>query len=160
MVASLKSKAGSTARRAVQIEESGAVRQYQTGSQSITFVPLSIKRRHNRKVLTPPHGETSAVQSAAFDLPMIKTLGKAFYWQRLIDSGEVKTGNELARKLKLEPGWVAEVLRLTLLAPDIVEAILEGRQPRHLHLHVLRGRDRQLPAEWDRQRKALGCKFI
>jgi DNA-binding protein Fis len=44
---------------------------------------------------------------------MIRTIGKAFYWQKLLDSGEVANATDLARQLKLEPGWVAEVLRLT-----------------------------------------------
>ncbi|MEW5891454.1 MAG: hypothetical protein AB1768_21030, partial [Pseudomonadota bacterium] len=66
------------------------------------------------------------------------------------------TTTDLARALKLEPGWVAEVLRLTLLAPDIVEAILDGRQPRHLNLHTLRGRQDLLPRDWGEQRRLLG----
>ena len=63
---------------------------------------------------------------------------------------------DLARALKLEPGWAAEVLRMTLLAPDIVEAILDGRQPRHLNLHTLRGRQDLLPRDWGEQRRLLG----
>jgi hypothetical protein len=62
----------------------------------------------------------------------------------------------LARALKLEPGWVAEVLRLTLLAPDIVEAILNGRQPRPLSLQTLRGPHDLLPRDWVEQRRVLG----
>ena len=77
-------------------------------------------------------------------------------WQRLLDEGRYPTANDLARSLKLEPGWVAEVLRLTTLAPDIIELVLEGRQPRDLNLHTLRGRRDQLPRDWQEQRKALG----
>jgi hypothetical protein len=51
---------------------------------------------------------------------------------------------------------VAEVLRLTTLAPDIIESVLDGRQPRDLNLHTLRGRRDQLPRDWGEQRKALG----
>lgn len=86
---------------------------------------------------------------SSFDLPMIRTLGKAFYWQRLLDSGEVVNATELARQFKLEPGWVAEVLRMTRLAPDIVQAIVDGRQPRHLNLHAVRGRQAEVPVNWD-----------
>ena len=84
---------------------------------------------------------------------MIKTLGKAFYWQRLLDEGKYATTTDLARALKLETGWVAEVLRMANLAPDIVEAILEGTQPRHLNLHTIRGRQESLPREWEEQKK-------
>jgi hypothetical protein len=143
-------------RRAVRIETAGEVREYVSGPQRVTVVPLTIRRRHNRKLLTPPPGEHSALGTGNLDAPMIKTLGKAFYWQKLIDSGEVKTGNELARKLKLEPGWVAEVLRLTLIAPDIVEAIVDGTQPRHVHLNWIRGRLDELPREWARQWEIFG----
>jgi hypothetical protein len=87
---------------------------------------------------------------------MIKTLGKAFYCKRLLEEGRYPTTTDLPRSLKLEPGWVAEVLRLTLLAPDIVEAILDGRQPRHLNLQTLRGRHDLLPRDWAEQRKVLG----
>ena len=72
--------------------------------------------------------------TSSFDLPLLRTLGKAFYWQRMIDTGEVANASELARNLKLEVGWVCEVLRMTRLAPDIIRAILDGRQPRHLNL--------------------------
>ena len=91
-----------------------------------------------------------------FDVPMIKTLGKAFYWERLIDDGTYSTTTDLAHAMKVEPGWAAEVLRMTMLAPDIVEAIFEGRQPRHLNLHTLRGRQEQLPRDWAAQRRLLG----
>ena len=140
-------------RRAVRVETAGEVREYVSGPQRVTVVPLTIRRRHNRKQLSPPPGEHSAVGPSNLDAPMIKTLGKAFHWQRL---REYESGNELARALKLEPGWVAEVLRMTLLAPDIVEAILEGRQQRHLNLHTLWGRDELLAREWARQREELG----
>ncbi|AKJ30646.1 hypothetical protein [Caldimonas brevitalea] len=149
-----------SARQAVTVEGAGSPRQHSTGVQSVTFVPLTIRRRHIRKVLTPPPGEGGAPAQPTFDLSMIKVLGKAFYWQRLLDSGEVQTTKELARQLKLDPGWIAEVLRLTLLAPDIVEAIFEGKQPRHLHLHLLRGREDLLPREWGRQRAVLGFATV
>lgn len=77
-------------------------------------------------------------------------------WKRLLDDGFYPTANRLARALKLEPGWVAEMLRLTLLAPDIVEAIAEGRQPRQLNPHTVRGRQDALPRDWDEQRRVLG----
>lgn len=145
-----------SARRAVTVTVDGSARSYSDAGQSITFVPLAIKRRHNRKVLTPPPGSPSVFGAPATDIPMVKLLGKAFYWQRMIDEGVFDSGNALARRYKLEPGWVAEILRLTLLAPDIVEAILDGRQPRHVHLHLIKGRLGDLPREWDRQRAMLG----
>ena len=138
----------------VHIEIGADARSYVSGGQRVTLVPLTIKRRQNRKLLIPPTPGATSV-AGGFDVPMIKTLGKAFYWKRLIDEGVYSTASQLAHVLKLEPGWVAEVLRMTMLAPDIVEAIFEGRQPRHLNLHTLRGRQDLLPRDWAEQRRLL-----
>lgn len=142
----------------IEISVSGPSREYQSQGSAVTFVPLTIKRRHTRKLLIAPPGQEDAKVQSSFDLPMIRTIGKAFYWQKLLDSGEVANATELARQLKLEPGWVAEVLRLTRLAPDIVQAILDGRQPRHLNLHAIRGRQADVPVDWDEQRRLLGFR--
>lgn len=140
----------------MEIKPSGIPRQFDAGGRSVTFVPLTIKRRHASKVLIPPSGELNAKIKSSFDLPMIRTLGKAFYWQSLLDSGQAGNVSELARQLKLEMGWVAEVLRLTMLAPDIVQAIMEGRQPRQLNLHAVRGRQAEVPVDWEEQRELFG----
>lgn len=140
----------------MEITLSGIPRQFDAGGRSVTFVPLTIKRRHASKVLIPPPGEMNAKIKSSFDLPMIRTLGKAFYWQKLLDSGDASNVSELARQLKLEMGWVAEVLRLTMLAPEIVQAIMDGRQPRQLNLHAVRGRQADVPVGWDEQRKMFG----
>lgn len=142
-------------KRTVRIEVGADARSYVSGGQRVTLVPLTIKRRQNRKLLIPPAPD-AAIATGGFDVPMIKTLGKAFYWKRLIDEGVYPTTTDLARALKLEPGWAAEVLRMTMLAPDIVEAIFDGRQPRHLNLHTLRGRQDLLPRDWVEQRRLLG----
>ncbi len=142
--------------RRVEVTHTGAPRQFESGGRSVTFVPLAIKRRQFSKVLIPPPGMNHAAIQSSLDLPMIRTIGKAFYWQRLLDSGEVANATDLARKLKLEPGWVAEVLRLTRLAPDIVQAIMDGRQPRQLNLHAIRGRQAEVPVDWVEQRATFG----
>ena len=141
--------------RSVRIDVEGKSRQFMTESQRVTMIPLKIRRKQNRKLLTPPSGTMANVMSGGVDIPMIKTLGKAFYWQRLLEDGKYATATDLARAFNLEPGWVAEVLRMTSLAPDIVEAIMEGVQPRHLNLQTIRGRHEPLPREWDEQKKML-----
>ncbi len=137
----------------VEVTPSGKPRQFEMGGRSVTFVPLSIKRRHCSKLIVPPAGTTFVKATTSFDLPLIRTLGKAFYWQKMIDTGEVSNATELARRFRLEPGWVCEVLRMTRLAPDIIRAILEGRQPRHLNLYAIRGRQAEVPLDWSAQRK-------
>lgn len=156
MNASKKTGREIPAQRKVEIKPSGNARQFEAGGRSVTFVPLSIKRRSYRKLLVPPPGASSPKIKTSFDLPMIRTLGKAFYWQRLIESGEVANALEIARQLKMEPGWVAEILRLTRLAPDIVQAIVEGRQPRTLNLQTIRGRQGEVPLNWEEQRVLFG----
>jgi hypothetical protein len=143
-------------RLVVRIEVGAESRSYVNDGQRVTLVPLTIKRRHNRKLLIPPPAQPSATAQGGFDAPMMRTLGKAFYWKRLLDEDRYPTLTDMARAMKLEPGWVAEVLRLTLLAPDIVEAIVQGRQPRQLDLQTLRGRHDMLPRDWAQQRQLLG----
>jgi hypothetical protein len=140
-------------RKHVQILPNGEARTYVAGSHTVTFVPLTIRRKSNRKLLMPPTGAVSAIGAVNYDLPLIKTLGKAYFWQRQIDEGVYAHATDLAKKLKLEPSWVAEVLRLTLLAPSLVQSILEGRQPRTLCLQALRGRDELIPRDWGEQQK-------
>lgn len=144
------------AHRIVEVKEAGSPRQYEVNGRPTTFVPLSIKRRHVSKMLVPPAGGQITTFRLSLDLPLIRTLGKAFYWQSLLDSGEVVNASDLARQLKLEPGWVSEVLRMTLLAPDIVQSILDGRQPRNLNLQTMRGRGNEIPMEWEDQRIMFG----
>lgn len=75
--------------KCVRIEVGADARSYVSGDRRVTLVPLTIKRRQNRKLLIPPPRE-SMPQSGGLDEPMIKMLGKAFYWQRLLDEGALR----------------------------------------------------------------------
>jgi hypothetical protein len=75
---------------------SGKPRQFEMGGRSVTFVPLAIKRRHSSKLIVPPVGAVSGKVTSSFDMPLIHTLGKAFYWQQVIDTGEMANASELA----------------------------------------------------------------
>ena len=143
-------------RFAVTIEAKEGSRSYVSNGQRVTLVPLTIKRRQNRKVLTPPPSSAPDSVVGGFDESMIRMLGKGFHWQRQLDEGRYPHVSDLARKQKLERGWVSEILRMTLLAPDIITAIVEGRQPRHVNLHALRGRIDIIPRDWNEQRRLLG----
>ncbi len=140
----------------VTIEAKEDSRSYVSNGQRVTVVPLTIKRRQNRKVLTPPPSSAPDSTVGGFDESMIRTLGKGFHWQRQLDEGRYPHVSDLARKQKLERGWVSEILRMTLLAPDIITAIVEGRQQRHVNLHALRGRIDIIPRDWNEQRRLLG----
>ena len=86
------------------------------------------------------------------DNALVKALARAFRWQRMLDEGVCGTIEELAKREKINRGYMSRVLRLTLLAPDIVEAILDGRQPEAMRLEDLL---EVLPAEWEPQRTCL-----
>lgn len=73
--------------RTIRVEVAGGSRSYYNGAQRVTTVALSVKRRHNRKLLIPPPGEPSAATGGGVGLPMIRMLGKAFYWKRQIEQG-------------------------------------------------------------------------
>jgi hypothetical protein len=117
-------------------------------------VPMTFQRRGGRKLIVAPDG--SAMPAIAprieVDNALIKALARGFRWRKLLDDGNYSTIKDIAAKQKIDHSYVAEVLRLTLLAPDIVEMILDGRQPRTWQLHQFR---RSLPPEWDAQRAAL-----
>lgn len=100
-----------------------------------------------------PSGESAP--RARFDNTMIKAMARAFRWQRLLDSGEFATIAELAEREGIASSYMTRVLRLTLLAPDIVEAILDGKQDPRVTLARLM---KQLAVEWNRQRRHFGEK--
>ena len=106
---------------------------------SITVrVPLTIRRRPGRKtVVTPAREGGEAALPTRADPALVKALARAFRYQRLLDEGRYASISEMAEGERIERGYLGSLLRLTLLAPDIVEAILDGRQPADLALPAL-----------------------
>ena len=117
-------------------------------------IPLTVRRRGGRKVMIAPDGtEAPAVGAAArVDSTLVKALARAFRWRRMLESGVVSTVGEIAMREKINKSYVSRVLRLTLLAPEIVEAILDGRQAAEMTLRGLMG---PFPVEWGEQRAVL-----
>jgi len=106
-------------------------------------VPFRIVKRGGRKEMQLPSGELAP--RARFDNTMIKAIARAFRWKRMLESGEFVTLSELAEREGIAPSYMTRVLRLTLLAPEIVEAILDGKQGPEITLaRVLEG----FSAEW------------
>jgi hypothetical protein len=121
------------------------------GDDIVVTVPLTLKRRGGRKEITSsanPRGAASAGATA----PLALTIARAHRWRTLLESGRYGTIRELSGALGMDNAYVARLLRLTLVAPDIIEAILEGTEPDGLSLEKLF----RLPADWERQRDALG----
>ena len=113
-------------------------------------VPLTTRQRGGRKqVLTPSGDPCWAPARAQIDSTLVKTLARAFRWRRMLEAGRYDTIMELAAAEKINSSYVSRVLRLTLLAPDLVEAILDGRQPEGM---TLAGLMEPFTVEWERQR--------
>ena len=127
-----------------------------TASHSLTVrVPLAIRRRGGRKVVVTPEGEsvaTSTPPRTRVDSTLVKALARAHRWKRLLENGTYASISELAKAEKIDRGYLGRILQLTLLAPDIVEAILDGRQPAELGLPRLM---KPFPVVWSEQRSAL-----
>lgn len=112
-------------------------------------VPFRIVKRGGRKEMQMPD---SVGLDRNADNTMVKALARAFRWKRMFESGEFATIAELAERESIAPSYMTRILRLTLLAPDIVEAILVGSQEPEVTLaRVLGG----LPEEWEGQRRRL-----
>ncbi len=121
---------------------------------SITVrVSLAVRRRPGRKTVVTPAWESgrTAIPTRA-DPALIKALARAFRYQRLLDEGRYASISEMAKAERIERGYLGSLLRLTLLAPDIVEAILDGRQQEGVFLPRLMG---PFPHDWAVQREAL-----
>ena len=109
-------------------------------------VPFRIVKRGGRKEMQLPEG---AAQPRRKDSTLVKALARAFRWRRMLDSGEFTTIAELAEREGIASSYMTRVLQLTLLAPDIVEAILDGRQRPEVTLTRLL---EPFPSEWEIQK--------
>ncbi|HWL69279.1 MAG TPA: hypothetical protein VNS22_12935 [Geminicoccus sp.] len=126
-----------------------------TAATSITVrVPLTIRRRGGRKRVVTPEGSagSTALARTRADPTLVKALARAHRWKRLLESGRSSSLSELAAAEKIDRSYLGKMLRLTLLAPDIVEAILDGCQPAGCDLPRLM---EALSAAWSAQREAV-----
>ena len=120
------------------------------GTLLTVSIPMAIRKRGGRKLVVSPAGaEDWAPSRPRIDNTLMRALVQAFHWQHKLESGQHATISELAAAEKLDRSFVSHMFRLTLLAPDLVEAILDGRQPPTMQLQPL---VRGFPVEWERQR--------
>lgn len=112
-------------------------------------VPLTFPRRGGRKQIVLPDGASSwAPPRARIDSTMVKAVARGFRWRNLLETGVHATVADIAAAEKINASYVSRVLRLTLLAPAIVEAILDGRQGPEVTLAKLM---KPFPVEWENQ---------
>lgn len=130
------------------------------GVRITTFVPFHFKKRGIKKVIVAPEGVTQPIAITDTpvlipeqDRPLLKALGRGIYWQQLIDNGTVASSAEIAERECIHRSTVNDLLRLALLAPDIVQAAYEGRLPRAVSLETLLRA--KVPLDWNEQRRLI-----
>ncbi|HYN37952.1 MAG TPA: hypothetical protein VES39_01745 [Rhodospirillales bacterium] len=120
------------------------------GDTIVVNIPMQWKRRGGGKVIMVPNGgDAWAPAKPRPDETLIRALGRAHRWKGLLEEGRFRSAGELAEAEGLTRSFVNRLLRLTLLAPEIVEAILEGKQPTAMQLEEL---TRAIPSGWEEQR--------
>jgi hypothetical protein len=123
------------------------------GHTLVVRIPMRFQRRGGRKRIVAPDGsEIAPTNKPQPDGTLVKALARAWQWQRLLDQAAYTSIRHIAEDERINASYVSRILRLALLAPDIVEAILEGRSEQQLILERL---ERPLPGCWHQQRQTL-----
>ena len=123
------------------------------GTTLVVRIPMRFQRRGGRKRIVAPDG--TAIVPASKPQPdgtLVKALARAWRWQRMLDEGVYSTVSEIGDAEHISKSYVSRILRLALLAPDIVEAVLAGATDQAIMLEQL---ERPLPASWTEQRQRL-----
>jgi ParB-like chromosome segregation protein Spo0J len=115
------------------------------------FVPLTMKKRGVELKLVIQNEPSSP---SNVDRVLLKTIARAHRWFDQLVSGEATSLNAIAAREGLNYRFVGKIVRLALLAPEIVEAISEGRQPPELSAELLT-KHLALPLDWDDQKRFL-----
>jgi hypothetical protein len=138
----------------VRIHETGAPHVIQSSDGRLTLsVPIQIKRRSGRKLVTLPNGEAATPRpwdTAATSLQL--ALARGHRWLAMLESGEVKSLKEIAALEGVDNSYVSRMVNLTTLAPDIVAAILDDAMPNHVTLFDLAVDPSAL---WEEQRRRV-----
>jgi hypothetical protein len=116
-------------------------------------IPMQLQRRGGRKLIMTPERAVAPAPKPRRDETLVKALVRAHRWRRRIESGQAKSITDLAEQEGVTDAYVCRLLPLTCLAPDIVEAILDGRQPKGLRLAEMLGNG---PVAWNAQTETWG----
>jgi hypothetical protein len=121
------------------------------GDCVVLNIPMTFRHRNGRREIILPSGAGTSFGPEP-NRALVLALARAWRWQEMLDSGEVGSVDELAQQLHLGPTYVARTLRLTALAPDLVEAVLAGDEPDGLSLRRLAA---DVPHNWAEQGRLL-----
>jgi len=122
------------------------------GHTVTVHIPVTIRQRGGRKQILSPSGSSPWSPDPRVDTALLKAVVRAYRWREMLESAEYSCAAELAKAEKVNDSYLSRVLRLTLLAPEIVEAIVAGQQPSTLQVDDLL---KPLPLDWQRQRSIL-----
>jgi hypothetical protein len=112
-------------------------------------IPIRLQRRGGRKLIIAPEGAAAPARKPSRDETLVRALVRAHRWRRRIESGQAKSITDLAEQEAVTVAYICRLLPLTCLAPDMVEALLDGRQPKGLRLAEMLGNG---PMAWEEQR--------
>ena len=124
------------------------------GTTPVVRIAMRFQRRGGRKRIVAPDGsELAPATKPQPDGTLLKALARAWRWQRMLDDGVYASVSEIGVAENISKSYVSRILRLALLAPDIIQAILAGKADQQLMLERL---ERPLPASWPEQHNHLG----
>ena len=119
-------------------------------------IPITLRHQGGRKqVVTPADAAPWIPRAARIDSTLVKAVVRAHRWRDMLESGRYSTVRDLAKAESINESYISRVLRLTLLAPVIIQSILEGQQPVGLELDGLLG---PIPQNWAQQQDQLITK--
>jgi hypothetical protein len=123
------------------------------GGTLVVRVPMRLSRQRGlKRILAPDDSELTPPTRPQPDGVLVKALARAWRWQKLLDAGVYGSVTEIAEAEKISKSYVSRILRLAVLAPDIVEPILGGWTDQQVMLERL---ERPLPMGWEEQRRAI-----
>jgi hypothetical protein len=136
-------------RATMQVGQFGRPMLSADGRTITVHIPITMRHQGGRKQVVTPAGATPWIPTPPrTDNTLVKAIVRAHRWRDMLESGDYATARDLAKAEAINESYLGRVLRLTLLSPSVIEAILEGRQPNTLELDDLL---KQFPIEWDRQ---------
>ena len=137
----------------MQVGQFGRPTLSKDGRTITVHIPIKLRHQGGRKQVVAPAGATPWIPTPSrVDNTLVKAIVRAHRWRDMMESGDYATVRDLAKAEAINESYLGRVLRLTLLAPKIVEAILEGKQPATLELDDLM---QLFPVEWDKQVETL-----
>jgi len=122
------------------------------GQTATVSVPITFLHRGGRKQILSPPGASPWSPAPRVETALLKAVVRAHRWRQMLEGGEYASSAELAKAERVNDSYLSRILRLTLIAPDIIEAILSGRQPSTLQLDDLL---KPMPAAWSQQHSEL-----